>query len=160
AMFDSRFFSMLSRMDYPTVCGLDETRDQGPEFDCVLEALAKSVRQNLEAVVEGEFWGTILGNLTALFALARAEDLAFDQRAVTLLQLDQLREGLAHGEFVRVAGVNSRDEGIDRMIEEFLSQTAHDELGDTFLLGIAAARHERFAHHRQLGFGAEKSGGK
>jgi hypothetical protein len=157
-MFDSHFFSMPSRMDYPTVCGLDKTSDGGLELDCVFEALAKGVRQNLKTLVKGEFRGPVLGNLTALLAFARAKDLALNERAVTFFELNQLGESLAHGEFVRVACVHAGDESINRVIEEFLPQPAHNELGDTFLFAIAPARHERFAHHGKLGFSGEKSG--
>ena len=44
------------------------------------------VRQNLQAFVEGKFWCAVLGHLAGFFAVARAENLAFDQRAVIVLQ--------------------------------------------------------------------------
>src|SRR5215471_8614139 len=79
AMFDSHFFSALSRMHDPTVCGLDEAGDRGFEFHGVLEALGESVGQNLKALVERKFRGPVLGHFAALLAFARAEDLAFDE---------------------------------------------------------------------------------
>jgi len=47
-------------------------------------------------------------------ALTSAENLAFNQRAVTGLKLNEFWEGLRNGKFIRIAGIDAGDERIGR----------------------------------------------
>ena len=57
---------------------------------------------------------------------------------------------------VRIAGVNAGDERVNRVIEKFLVEPAHDELRDAFFHAVAARFDERLAQHGELGLGGEQ----
>src|SRR5207249_1972299 len=97
-----------------------------------------------------------LRHLAALLALTRAKKLALDHRAVFVLQRLQLRKRVRDGKFVRVARVDSGDERINRVVEEFLVEPPHHELRDAFFNAIAPRGNEWLAQHSELGFEREQ----
>ena len=126
----------------------------------VTQKAAEGVGQDLEAFVEGKLGGAVLGDLTGAFAIAGAEDLALDERAVTRLELTQLGEGVRDREPVGIAGINTGHQGVDRMVEELLAQAADDKIGDALLFAVTARRDEGLAQHGQFGLQAEQRGGE
>src|SRR5262249_10832651 len=144
----------------PVARGLCQLCNGSTKADGVAEALAQSVRQHLQALVKGEFRGAIFGDLAAAFALTPAEDLAFDERAVTGFELGEFGEGVLKGKLMGVAGVNAGNERINRVVEKLPSKPADDEFGDGFLFAIAASRGEWLAQDGQLGARGEKPGGE
>ena len=86
--------------------------------------------------------------------------MAFDERTIFRFKLAQLRESVLDRELVRIARVNTGDQCINGMVQEFLPKAANDEFGDAFFLAVAPGRNKRLAQDRQLGFKAEKVGGK
>ena len=109
------------------------------------QPLAQSVRQHLQPFVKRELRRAVFRSFPAPFALASAEDLPLDERAITRLKLAQLRKRLLHRELVGVARIDSGDERIDGVVEKLLPKSAQNELRDAFLFAIAARRHERLA---------------
>ncbi len=146
----------LAHIERPAVGGLGEAGDGGVQAHRLAQALTQSIGQHLQALVEGELGGAVFRDFTAPLALAGAEDLALDERAVARLELAQLRKSLRHGKLVRVTRIHPGDERVYGVVEKFLPEAAQHELGDALLLAIAARRHERLAQHRQLGSRGEK----
>src|SRR5439155_14724270 len=103
---------------------------------------------HLQAFVEVKLRSAVLGDFAASLALARAEDLAFDERTVIGFELGQLGKGLRHREFVRIARIDTRDQRINGMIEKLLTKPPHDKFGNTLLFTIATRGHKRLAQDR------------
>ena len=151
AVLGARLLAALAQVQRPAFGRLGEAGDGGVEAHRLAQALAQGIGQHLQPLVKGELGGAVFRNFPAPLALARAEDLPLDERAVARLKLAQLRERLRHRELVRVARIHPGDERINGMVQKLLPEPAHHKLGDALLLAIAARRHERLAQHGQLG---------
>src|SRR5262249_39371092 len=92
-VFDAGFVTVLANIQRPAG-GLSETSDGGAEVNGIAESLAQGIGEDLQALVEGKFWGAIFGDVTAAFAFPRAENLAFDERTVFGFELSEFGEGL------------------------------------------------------------------
>ena len=156
AVRGARLPGRLAEVEQPTVGCLGEPGDGSVQADGLAQIVAQSVRQNLQTGIKGKLWGAVLGDFAALLALASAEDLPLDERAVARFELAQLREGLRHGKLVGIARIDPGHERVNGVVQKFLPQPAHNEFRDAFLFAIAARRHKRLAQHRELGPGGKE----
>ena len=142
-MFDVslRLTPVLDHRQRPAVRRLRQFCNRGVQLYRVAKLRRQRVWQNLQSFVERKLRRAVLGHLAGFFAVARAKNLTFDERAVFVLQRLELRKRMRQGKLVWVARVNSGHERVNCLIEKFLVQPAHDELRDAFLDAIAAARH-------------------
>jgi hypothetical protein len=142
----------------PVVVGeAGEFLDAGIQGQVGSEALGEGIGEDLQAVVEGELGGIGFGDFPALTAFAGAEELSADEGAIAVLEMVDAGEGMAEGEGGRVPGIDTVDHGVDAVVEEFLAEAASDELGDTFLVGMAAGT-EGFGEEVKFGSEGEEGG--
>ena len=74
----------------PAFLVLSHADDDGVQSNRVAQARVQSVRQDLQAFVKGKLFRMRLGHFLPALALGRAQNLAFDERAVLPLQLVNL----------------------------------------------------------------------
>ena len=86
------------------------------------------------------FFASLFGNLAAALAFARAQNLPQKKRTIALLQRVEFGKGLRHGKHSGVAGVNSRHQRINGVIQKFPAQPPQDKLRDGFLHFLRRAR--------------------
>src|SRR5216110_1833514 len=115
------------------------------------ELFAECVGEHLQSLVEREFFCLLLGGFLSPLAFPRAKNLAENQRAILLLQGEELRESVPDGKPCRVARVNAGHERIDRVIEKFLSEMSHDKLGDALLNIVWRPAREDFGEQVEFG---------
>src|ERR1051326_41252 len=80
--------------DLPAFRGLLDPDYAGAETDAFPEQCLQRVSEDLQTMIEGNLGGILLGRLAALLSLASPQDLAQNQRAISLLQNVQLGEGI------------------------------------------------------------------
>src|SRR5581483_1663139 len=102
------------------------------------------------ATPEREAAGGVARALPALCACTSSLDLTLDQTSVLLLERSQSWKGRAHGDLVRIAGVDAGDERIDRVIQELAAQAALDERSDRFFGVLSRPRDERLTQEPQF----------
>src|SRR5581483_6623361 len=110
----------------------------------------------LQAFVEGKFFRALFRHFRAPLAFAGTESLAEDERAVTLLQCMQFWKSLLDREPRRISGIYTSDQRINRIVQEFLPEPAHDKFRDALLGFTRRPPDKRFAKQSQLRAGREQ----
>jgi hypothetical protein len=145
--------------DEPLSGGGLKVDDGGFGVDGVQETRLEGIDEFLKSTKEREFGGGLFGDLGATTSFFGAEDLAFDEGSVFLFECVEFGEGFDDGEASGVAGVDASDEGVDGVVEEFLTESAEDKLGEVFLDMGGGWADERFAEELEFGGGGEERAG-
>ncbi len=128
----------------PTLGGWPQAGDLGVKCDGFAKLGVERVGENLEAFVEGEFFCLRPFHFGALLSFTRSKDDSAQDRAVVILKSLELGKSVTDGEVLRDSRIDAGNEGIDGVVEKFLSQSTHDKIGERLVFITGFTANERF----------------